>query len=116
GFLLIGLLTARIDQAFLDHMPACLFYKITHLPCPVCGSARTVFYAAHGHWIRAVKANPFIFLVFCGLIMRAVNSVWGVLAHKNWYIRWEGREKKVVFKLLLISWIVIWMISIRHLI
>lgn len=114
GLLLIGLIVAGIDQAFLDHMPPCPFHKITHLPCPLCGSARTLFYAAHGQWIQAVKANPFIFLVFGGLTVWVANSVWGMIAHKNWRLCWRDREKKVVSKLLLLSWIISWIFSITR--
>jgi hypothetical protein len=41
----------------------CLFYKITGIPCPSCGSTRSVLAILHGDFAQAWQFNPFGFLI-----------------------------------------------------
>jgi len=45
----------------------CLFKKITTVPCPSCGTTRSVMQLSHGNFLSAILINPFGLIV--GLIM-----------------------------------------------
>ncbi len=70
------------------HGSGCVFYELTGLYCPGCGSGRALFSLLHGNWRAAVKHNAlflplgvpaaFVFLheylrlIFPGLRLRPV--------------------------------------------
>jgi hypothetical protein len=45
----------------------CLFKKVTTVPCPSCGTTRSVIQLSHGNFLSAIFINPFGIIV--GLIM-----------------------------------------------
>lgn len=47
----------------------CLFYWLTHRPCPLCGMTRALFSLAKGRWEDAVAFHPLSPLVFAALIV-----------------------------------------------
>ena len=51
----------------------CLFKKVTTVPCPSCGTTRSVMQLSHGNFLSAILINPFGILV--GLIM-IIAPVW----------------------------------------
>ena len=51
----------------------CLFKKVTTVPCPSCGTTRSVMQLSHGNFLSAILINPFGIIV--GLIM-LVAPVW----------------------------------------
>ncbi len=40
-------------------MPPCQFLTATGRPCPTCGMTTAFTHAAHGHFLAAVRAQPF---------------------------------------------------------
>lgn len=44
-------------------VPVCGFYALTHLPCPACGTTRSVLAIVHGQWAAGWRLNPLGFLV-----------------------------------------------------
>ena len=51
----------------------CLFKKVTTVPCPSCGTTRSVMQLSHGNFLSAILINPFGILV--GLIM-IIAPIW----------------------------------------
>lgn len=51
----------------------CLFKKVTTVPCPSCGTTRSVMQLSHGNFLSAILINPFGIIV--GLIM-IIAPVW----------------------------------------
>ncbi|MDR1526821.1 MAG: DUF2752 domain-containing protein [Dysgonamonadaceae bacterium] len=51
----------------------CLFHKITNLPCPSCGSTRSVLFLLKGDFIQALYANPFGYIL---LLLMTVLPLW----------------------------------------
>ena len=47
-------------------LPLCWFHSLTHLPCPACGTTRSVWAIVHGQWAHGWQLNPLGFMV-CGL-------------------------------------------------
>ena len=42
--------------------PKCVFYQMTGLECPACGSQRAVHAILHGNILEGLKTNPFIII------------------------------------------------------
>lgn len=51
----------------------CLFKKVTTVPCPSCGTTRSVMQLSHGNFLSAILINPFGIIV--GLIM-IITPLW----------------------------------------
>lgn len=47
--------------------PRCVFHELTGLPCLTCGATRSVIEFLHGRFVGALKWNPAVFAVLCGL-------------------------------------------------
>jgi Protein of unknown function (DUF2752) len=48
--------------------PVCIFHELTGLPCMTCGMTRCAIQFFHGHFVAALKWNPLIFTLLCGVI------------------------------------------------
>ena|SRR5215831_4406142 len=48
--------------------PRCVFHEISGLPCVTCGMTRCAIQFFHGHFLAALKWNPLVFAVLCGVI------------------------------------------------
>lgn len=48
--------------------PVCIFHELTGLPCVTCGMTRCAIQFFHGHFAGALKWNPLIFTLLCGVI------------------------------------------------
>jgi hypothetical protein len=48
--------------------PVCVFHQLTGLPCLTCGMTRCAIQFFHGHFLAALKWNPLIFALLCGVI------------------------------------------------
>lgn len=56
----------------------CLFKRLTHLPCPTCGSSRAVLALLHGRVVQAWLYNPLVVTAgWAGLVILAVRAVTG---------------------------------------
>jgi len=58
--LLILYFFAPMQYAFY---PRCLFYTLTGLSCPGCGSLRAMHHLLHGHWTAAFHCNPLLIVL-----------------------------------------------------
>jgi uncharacterized protein DUF2752 len=48
--------------------PVCVFHRLTGLPCVTCGMTRCGIEFFHGHFFAALKWNPLVFALLCGVI------------------------------------------------
>ena len=48
--------------------PLCVFHQLTGLPCLTCGMTRCGIEFFHGHFFAALKWNPLVFALLCGVI------------------------------------------------
>lgn len=53
----------------------CIFKQATGLPCPSCGSTRSVQALLHGHWLQIFRYNPLGIITF---IMVMAGAIWSV--------------------------------------
>jgi hypothetical protein len=54
----------------------CLFHKITHIPCPSCGTTRSVMALLQGHLWEALYFNPLGIIV---LLIAIALPVWALI-------------------------------------
>jgi len=75
---LIGLATLTLAVARFLHpsasgygthqqlgLPACIFFKLTGIPCPSCGLTTSFAHAARLHFYQALLTQPFGLIAFC---------------------------------------------------
>ena len=48
--------------------PVCVFHQLTGLPCVTCGMTRCGIEFFHGHFFAALKWNPLVFALLCGVM------------------------------------------------
>ena len=60
--------------------PRCVFHDLTKLPCVTCGMTRCGIQFFHGHFLAALQLNPFVFVVFCGVIAFDVYALAALIA------------------------------------
>jgi len=60
-----------IDRA--HHVSVCLFKKITNIPCPSCGSTRSVVSIIKGEYLQGLYINPFGFIL---LLIMTITPFW----------------------------------------
>lgn len=71
GWLLFSL--QHEHEIHSQEFTVCLFKKVTTVPCPSCGTTRSVMQLSHGNFLSAILINPFGIIV--GLIM-IIAPVW----------------------------------------
>ena len=101
-----------------NSVEVCLIKHTTNIPCPSCGSTRSIISLAKGDFVKALQTNPLGYLV-AGIML--ITPLWIALdiARKrktlfNFYRRVEAHLKKPglaipLMLLLVINWI--WNIS-----
>ena len=47
----------------------CLFKEVTHLPCPACGTTRSLLLLMNGHFTGSLLVNPFGIFIGAGLLI-----------------------------------------------
>ncbi len=73
GYLWLFINLNKETSIFPNEINVCLFKKISTIPCPSCGSTRSVLSLLHGRIEQAFLLNPIGFLLF--LIMTA-SPIW----------------------------------------
>ena len=122
GFLLLLLgtgylwifLNTYFQDIFLYHTDFCLFKTITSLPCPSCGSTRSVFSFLHGDLYAALYYNPLGILIAGALCITPFWIIYDLILTKftlmKWYIRIEDafKQKRIIMSFILViasNWI-----------
>ena len=92
----------------------CMFKRITSIPCPSCGSTRSVLSLLKGDFTGALLLNPFGIIIMAVLIISPVWISYDVISRKgtlyNSYIKAEHflRRKWIAIPLILLvllNWI-----------
>jgi hypothetical protein len=70
--------------------------KVTGLPCPSCGTTRSIFSVLDGDISHAVHWNPFGLVVFTLMIISPTWILVDVLFSKETFLRWYGRVENLI--------------------
>jgi hypothetical protein len=68
GIALLALCTAGLLPV-LSFFPSCAFKGLFSIPCPTCGTMRSMMHLAHGDFSSAVAMNPLTALCFIAAIL-----------------------------------------------
>ena len=71
----VGLLGVILGSGFV-HGP---FARMTHVPCPGCGSTRAVRAALSLHFGEAIHLNPMAPIIAASIAVLAVEGLWRIL-------------------------------------
>ena len=74
--------------------PRCGLRLLTGLPCPLCGSTRSLAAVAQLHWAEALAYNPLVVAVGAG--WSAWFAAWAF--NRSWAERWAARSWRMVCK------------------
>lgn len=93
-------LYVNLSENFLkyDTLQICLVKNITTIPCPSCGTTRSMISMFQGDFIQAMLINPFGLLVAITMILTPIWIAFDVIAKKttlfSLYGKLETRLKK----------------------
>jgi hypothetical protein len=113
GYIWLIITYYRIVAAGLEP-DVCLFKRVTGIPCPSCGSTRSVLSFLKGDIVGAILLNPFGIIIVCILLVVPFWILFDVLSHKdslfNFYTRTEFFLKRKwiaipAILLVLLNWI-----------
>ncbi len=91
--------------------PRCLFHDLTGRPCLTCGMTRSAIQFFHGHFLAALKWNPLVFAVLCGVTAFDLYAFFALVTHapRLRIIFWTASEKKfariIVITALALNWV-----------
>lgn len=94
------------NKTGIDSVLVCLFKHVTDIPCPSCGSTRSVLAMLHGDFMKSLFINPFGFVI--AFIMLA-TPLWMIIDLSNkrktlfdFYHKIELKLKKPLYAIPLI--------------
>lgn len=65
------------------HADVCLFKWLTHIPCPSCGSTRSILYLYEGRFNEALMTNPLGILIAIIMIVTPLWLFFDTISRKN---------------------------------
>ena len=92
----------------------CLIKRITNIPCPSCGSTRSVLSLLHGDFLTALYINPFGLIIAIIMLVLPIWIVFDIASKKktlyDFYFRFESFIRKPVIAiplvlLVILNWI-----------
>lgn len=90
--------------------PICWFHALTGHPCLTCGATRSAVACVHAEFFTALRWNPLVFLIYCGVVMFDAYAAVVVVLTKSHRVRLYLRDAEkrfvratVVF-VLLVNW------------
>jgi len=89
----------------------CLIKLITNIPCPSCGSTRSVIALIHGDWLQAIYINPFGIIIALIMLIIPFWILFDTITKKitllNFYRHTETFLKKPIIAIPLILFVLI---------
>ena len=86
----------------------CMIKHITNIPCPSCGSTRSVLSLYNGKYLQALYWNPFGFIIAFIMVVTPVWMAYDYFAKKtslfNFYNKTEAviNQKKIIIPLIIL--------------
>lgn len=108
----IGLLAAFANFAvrWQVPLPFCALRKLTGIPCPACGSTRSLLAWTHLDPVAAFLFNPLFFLACAGVAVWAAVWLYEHISARPVLVRWRTSAQqlplfRIVLSLAAINWI-----------
>lgn len=94
-----------------NHFEVCIIKRITNIPCPSCGTTRSVAEIFKGNYQNALLMNPLGFIITLILIIAPSWIILDVLIKKqSFFVFYQSLEQKInkpIYSVLLISLVLI---------
>lgn len=74
-----------------NNIPACLFKYATDLPCPSCGTTRSVLHLLHGDLSGALYWNPLGILTLVAMILFPLWILYDISSKKDHFFQFYRR-------------------------
>jgi hypothetical protein len=109
ALLFLGRVMAVRSSGFSTGPSVCLFRNVTGLPCPFCGSTRSVGHILQGEFSAALYSNPLgyfglAFLVVLFISPSTINGTSDYLA-KKWWTLTQRNQILITVGLIVLAWI-----------
>ena len=108
----LGLLAAAANLAMRWQVPLpfCALRKLTGIPCPACGSTRSLLAWTHLDPVAAFLFNPLFFLACAGVAVWAAAWLYERISARPVLARWKNVTQqlpvlRVVLSLTAINWV-----------
>ena len=97
-----------------DELGVCLFKRITGIPCPSCGSTRSVLSLLNGDILAAMYLNPFGLLLVTVLVVSPIWLIYDIWLKKDSLLRVYNQTELIlkrkwvalpIFLLIVLNWI-----------
>jgi len=82
GYIWLAITYHRIVSGSIEP-GVCLFKRITGIPCPSCGSTRSVLSILKGDFVGAFFLNPFGIVIMAILVSAPLWILFDLVSHKN---------------------------------
>jgi hypothetical protein len=109
GSIALVILGAGWLQSVLSFAPDCVFKGLTGIPCPTCGSTRSVVHLSHGDILSAFTMNPLTTLCLMSAVLYFIYALMSAAFHlPRISFLFTDRERTImragVIMLLLVQW------------
>ena len=95
------------NREFNSNEPSvCMIKSLTSIPCPSCGSSRSVMQIMEGNYFAAFKINPLGFLISFMLLVCPVWVLVDIVMKRSSFLRFYHAMESVIR----IKWVTITMI------
>ena len=109
AFLFLARVLAVRSEGFSTGPSLCLFRNVTGLPCPFCGSTRSVGHILQGEFSAALYSNPlgYFGLAFIILLLLSPITVKRTSAYlaKKWWLLTQRNQILITIGLLGLAWV-----------
>ncbi len=82
GYLWLGYIFVSNSYYKKESASVCLIKMTTGIPCPSCGSSRSVVEIAHGNFRNALKLNPFGLIIATIMVVAPIWSLSDLIRKK----------------------------------
>lgn len=80
----------------------CLFYRLTGLPCPLCGMTTSLSLLARGRFLASLLAHPLGWLVFLYLLASAAALAWAAATRRTARLSLRATPPQLLAAILLV--------------
>ena len=109
AFLFLARVSAIRSAGFSTGPSLCLFRNVTGLPCPFCGSTRSVGHILQGEFSAALYSNPlgYLGLAFIILLLLSPSTVKKTNNYlaKKWWVLTQRNQILITIGLLGLAWV-----------
>ena len=76
----------------------CIVKRFTNIPCPSCGSTRSVISIIKGNYIEALKLNPIGYIIALIMTLTPLWIAFDFLTHKKTFFDFYKKTETVITK------------------